>query len=208
LEILRVPLEEQRAVVSRAAGTMTFPADFLLVAAMNPCPCGFFGHPKRECRCSPGQIEKYRARISGPLLDRIDLHVEAPPVEFKELQSDAPAESSAAIRERVLAAREIQARRFAANATGQSARSSGKALRARTNARMNHRQIKQFCAIDSASSQMLEKAMQDLHFSARAYDRILKVARTIADLAEVPNITQDHLFEALSYRNLDRTLWT
>jgi magnesium chelatase family protein len=208
LEILRVPLEEQRAVVSRAAGTMTFPADFLLVAAMNPCPCGFFGHPKRECRCSPGQIEKYRARISGPLLDRIDLHVEAPPVEFKELQSDAPAESSAAIRERVLAAREIQARRFAANATGQSARGSGKALRARTNARMNHRQIKQFCAIDSASSQMLEKAMQDLHFSARAYDRILKVARTIADLAEVPNITQDHLFEALSYRNLDRTLWT
>lgn len=204
LEILRVPLEEHRAVVSRAAGTMTFPADFLLVAAMNPCPCGNFGHPKRECRCSPAQVEKYRARISGPLLDRIDLHVEAPSVEFKDLNDSTPAESSAAIRERVLAARRVQAARLGADASsGRKSLGGGP----RTNARMNHRQIKKFCALDAGCSAMLEKAMQDLNFSARAYDRILKVARTIADLAGESDINSDHLFEALSYRNLDRTLW-
>lgn len=199
LEILRVPLEDQKAVISRAAGTMTFPSDFLLVAAMNPCPCGHFGNPKRECRCSPAQVEKYRARISGPLLDRIDLHVEAPAVEFKDLHDSTPAESSAAIRERVLAARAVQARRLVGEKTGRHA--------VRTNARMNHRQIKKYCALDAASSQMLEKAMVDLNFSARAYDRILKVARTIADLGGSETIGAEHLFEAISYRNLDRTLW-
>ena len=194
LETLRVPLEEHKAVITRAAGTMVFPANFVLVAAMNPCPCGHFGNPKRECRCSPAQVERYRARISGPLLDRIDLHVEAPAVEFRELAEDAPAESSAAIRERVLAARDLQARRF------------GRA-KFKTNGRMNHRAIKEFCALDADSSQLLEKAMGELHFSARAYDRILKVARTIADLAGEERIRHPHLYEAISYRTLDRTLW-
>jgi magnesium chelatase family protein len=195
LETLRVPLEEHKAVISRASGTMTFPSDFVLVAAMNPCPCGHFGNPKRECRCSPAQVERYRGKISGPLLDRIDIHVEAPAVEFRDLSNNTPAESSSAIRERVMAARERQARRFA--------RAKNK-----TNGRMSHRAIKEYCALDSESSQLLEKAMEDLHFSARAYDRILKVARTIADLAGDDHIRHPHLFEAISYRTLDRTLWT
>ena len=195
LETLRVPLEEQRAVISRASGTMTFPSDFLLVTAMNPCPCGNFGHPKRECRCPETAITKYRAKVSGPLLDRIDLHVEAPAVEFKDLADSTPAESSETIRDRVLAVREIQARRF------------GAAGKARTNARMSHRDIKKFCALSPDCAAALEHAMENLGFSARAYDRILKVARTIADLAGSDSITFDHLSEAISYRNLDRKLW-
>jgi magnesium chelatase family protein len=159
-----------------------------------PCPCGNFGNPKRECRCSPAQVERYRGKISGPLLDRIDIHVEAPAVEFRDLSNNTPAEPSSAIRERVMAARERQARRFA--------RTKNK-----TNGRMSHRAIKEFCALDEASLASLEKAMEDLHFSARAYDRILKVARTIADLADDDHIRQPHLFEAIGYRTLDRTLW-
>ncbi len=194
LETLRVPLEDLKAVITRAAGTMTFPADFVLVAAMNPCPCGNFGNPRRECRCSPAQVERYRSKISGPLLDRIDIHVEAPAVEFRDLADNQPAESSSAIRERVLSSRAKQAARFSRQKN-------------KTNARMSHRAIKQHCALDAECSAMLEKAMADLNFSARAYDRILKVSRTIADLAGEENIQPAHLFEAIGYRTLDRTLW-
>lgn len=195
LEVMRQPLEDGKVTISRAAGSMTFPAGFVLIAAMNPCPCGFFGDPQRECRCSPAQIERYRNRISGPLLDRIDIHVEAPAVAFKELSGGGTGETSAAIRERVLRCREIQKRRFAEH---------GKIP---ANARMGHSQIKKFCALDADSTEMLRHAMEDLHLSARAYDRILKVSRTIADLAESEAITADHIGEAIQYRSLDRRLW-
>jgi magnesium chelatase family protein len=195
LEVMRQPLEDGKVTISRAAGTMTFPAGFVLIAAMNPCPCGFFGDPQRECRCSPAQIERYRNRISGPLLDRIDIHVEAPAVAFKELSGGGSGETSAGIRERVLRCREIQKLRFA---------DQGKTP---ANARMGHSQIKKFCALDAASTEMLRHAMEDLHLSARAYDRILKVARTIADLAGSDSITADHIGEAIQYRSLDRRLW-
>ena len=170
----------------------------MLVAAMNPCPCGHHGDPKRQCRCSPGQVERYRQRISGPLLDRIDLHVEAPAVEYKELSDTLPAESSAAIRGRVMQAREVQNRRFA---------KTRKTKSTTCNARMSHAQLKEHCQLDDRGNELLKNAMNDLHFSARAYDRILKVSRTIADLAGSDSITPDHLLEALSYRNLDRNVW-
>jgi magnesium chelatase family protein len=195
LEVLRQPLEEGKVTISRASGTMTFPCSFMLVAAMNPCPCGYYGDPKRECRCSPGQVERYRQKISGPLLDRIDLHVEAPSVEYKELSDNVPAESSGIIRERIVNAREIQTRRFA------------KSRKVTCNARMSHAQLKEHCRLDDRGNELLKNAMTDLNFSARAYDRILKVARTIADLASHPVISPDHLLEALSYRNLDRNVW-
>jgi len=194
LEVLRQPLEDGKVTISRASGTMTFPCSFMLVAAMNPCPCGYYGDPKRECRCSPGQVERYRQKISGPLLDRIDLHVEAPSVEYKELSDNVPAESSAIIRERILNAREIQTRRFA------------KSKKVTCNARMSHAQLKEYCRLDDRGNELLKNAMTDLNFSARAYNRILKVARTIADLASSEAIAPDHLLEALSYRNLDRGL--
>ena len=196
LEVLRQPLEDGRVTISRASGTMTFPSAFMLVSAMNPCPCGYYGDPKRECRCSPGQVERYRQKISGPLLDRIDLHVEAPAVEYKELSDTIPAESSAAIRERVIKAREIQKHRFA------------KSRKVTCNARMTHAQLKEHCRLDDRGNELLKNAMTDLNFSARAYDRILKVARTIADLAGSDSIAPDHLLEALSYRNLDRRIWS
>jgi magnesium chelatase family protein len=192
LEVLRQPLEDGKVTISRASGTMTFPCSFMLVAAMNPCPCGYYGDPKRECRCSPGQVERYRQKISGPLLDRIDLHVEAPSVEYKELSDNVPAESSATIRKRIVNAREIQSRRFA------------KSRNVTCNARMTHTQIKEHCRLDDRGNELLKNAMADLNFSARAYDRILKVARTIADMAGSEPIAPDHLLEALSYRNLDR----
>ena len=195
LEVMRQPLEDGKVTISRAAGTMTFPADFVLIAAMNPCPCGYFGDPARECRCSPVQIERYRNRISGPLLDRIDLHVEAPAVALKELSGVGHAEPSSAIRERVLAAREVQKARFAGG------------RKTAANARMSHSQIKKFCVLDETSTEMLRHAMEDLHLSARAYDRILKVARTIADLAGSERIESSHIGEAIQYRTLDRRLW-
>jgi magnesium chelatase family protein len=196
LEVLRQPLEERKVTVSRAAGTVTFPANIMLVAAMNPCACGFFGDPKRECRCSPKQVENYRNRISGPLLDRIDIHIEAPAVEFKELGSREAAESSAAIRGRVVRARELQSRRFDAHP------------RCRNNAEMPHALIRSHCALDTNSTELLRQAMEELQLSARAYDRILKVARTIADLDGADAIAPNHLMEAIQYRTLDRTLWT
>ncbi len=197
LEVLRQPLEERRVTVSRAAGTVTFPANVMLVAAMNPCACGYFGDPRRECRCSPKQVENYRNKISGPLLDRIDIHVEAPAVEFRELGSNAPAEASEAIRQRVMAARETQAARFAGSTT-----------RRRSNSEMTHAQIRRHCALDESSTEMLRHAMEELRLSARAYDRILKVARTIADLAGAERVATAHLGEAIQYRTLDRILWS
>lgn len=195
LEVMRQPLEDGRVTISRAAGSMTFPAEFMLVGAMNPCPCGYFGDPKRECRCSPVQVERYRDRISGPLLDRIDLHVEVPAVQYQEMASNQPAEASAAIRERVAAARETQRRRFSGHG------------RTRTNARMSAREIKQFCQLTSDAEGMMKMAMTELNFSARAYDRILKVARTIADLDGHADIQAPHVAEAIQYRTLDRNLW-
>ena len=195
LEVLRQPLEDARVTISRASGTMTFPCSFMLVAAMNPCPCGYYGDPKRECRCLPNQVERYRQRISGPLLDRIDLHVEAPAVDYTDLSDNIPAESSSDIRKRVFAARSIQQKRFARN------------RKTSCNARMSHAQLKEHCRLDNSGNETLKAAMNDLNFSARAYDRILKVARTISDLAGSESIATDHLLEALSYRNLDRKVW-
>jgi len=195
LEVLRQPLEEGSVTVTRAAGSTTFPSAFMLVAAMNPCPCGHHGDPKRECRCSPGQIERYRRKISGPLLDRIDLHVEAPAIAYDELTATSPAESSELIRARVLRARDIQRTRF------------GSTARIPCNARMGHSQLREHCLLDDDGNELLRNAMTDLNFSARGYHRILKVARTVADLAGSVSIRPDHLLEALGYRSLDRNLW-
>ncbi len=195
LEVLRQPLEDGRVTISRAAGSLTFPADIMLVTAMNPCPCGFAGHPKRECRCSPGQIERYRQRVSGPLLDRIDIHVDAPPVEYAELTSSAAEESSSAVRARVEAVRRVQADRFAG------------ASHPPLNARMQPKEMRAHCVISESCHELMRHAMDDLHLSARAHDRILKVARTIADLAGTADIAEEHLLEAIQYRTLDRNLW-
>jgi magnesium chelatase family protein len=195
LEVLRQPLEDGYVTVSRAAGKYTFPSRFSLVCAMNPCPCGYLGDPARECRCSPNQIEKYRQRISGPLLDRIDLHVDVPAVNYKELRSDSGGESSAVIRARVEAARQIQMKRFADH-HGINA-----------NADMTSRLVAQHCRIDTRSEKTLEAAMDALNFSARAFDRILKVSRTLADLEAEPDIKEIHIMEAIQYRTLDRNLW-
>ncbi len=197
LEVLRQPLEEGTVTITRAAAVATFPCRFLLVAAMNPCPCGYYGDPRRECRCTRTQIQNYRNRISGPLLDRIDIHIEVPATRFQDLQSMTPGMSSAEMREHVCAAREIQRRRFADG--------GGRIL---NNAAMGRRDIERFCRLDEESLEMLRSAMADMHFSARGHDRILKVARTIADLDGSPDIRPDHLGEALAYRSLDRQIWT
>ena len=197
LEVLRQPLEDQKVTISRAAMSLTFPASFMLAAAMNPCPCGFWNDPTRECRCTPLLIQRYVGRISGPLLDRIDIHVDVPAVKFRELVGEPAqsSESSAAIRERVISARERQQQRFA----GQGIFS---------NAAMTPRLIRDHCRIDTESESMLERAMARLGLSARAYDRILKVSRTIADLESLDSITSAHVAEAVGYRSLDRTYWT
>lgn len=187
LEVLRQPLEDGVVSISRSAGKITLPCGFMLVAAMNPCPCGYLGDPKHECRCSPSQIQRYRARISGPLLDRIDIHIEAPALSITELRSAKPGESSADIRARVQAARERQLARF-------------KGSRTLANARMTHAQIRAHIPLDSTLGDLLQRAMEELSLSARAYDRILKVARTIADLAGAERVERPHLAEALSYR--------
>ncbi len=195
LEVLRQPLEDGQVTISRAAGKFTFPSRFSLVAAMNPCPCGYLGDPARECRCSPGQIEKYRQRISGPLLDRIDLHVEVPAIDYRELRSKAVGETSEVIRERVTAARAIQLARFASNPG------------VLCNADMGSRLLAKHCVLDATSERTLEQAMDALHLSARAHDRILKVARTLADLDGDMSIRETHVLEAIQYRSLDRSLW-
>lgn len=194
LEVLRQPLEDGYVTISRAAGTLTFPSNFMLIAAMNPCPCGYYGDVKRECRCSPPQIEKYRQRISGPLLDRIDLHVEVPLVEYRDLASDESGEISGVVRERVEAARVRQLERF-----------SGKQS-ITCNAAMPSKVMREHCRIDATASGYLEHAMTELNFSARAHDRILKVARTLADLAGLESIAAEHVLEAIQYRSLDRKL--
>jgi magnesium chelatase family protein len=195
LEVMRQPLEDGKVTISRAAGSLTFPAEFMLVAAMNPCPCGYFGDLKRECRCSPLQVQRYRQRISGPLLDRIDLHVEVPAVEYRDISSDRAEEGSTPIRDRIIQARDRQRERL---------RSSSKSV---CNARMGPRQIKQHCKLDEGSQELIRTAMTELNLSARAYDRILKVARTIADLETSDAIQAHHVSEAIQYRTLDRTLW-
>jgi magnesium chelatase family protein len=195
LEVMRQPLEDGKVTISRAAGTVTFPAMFMLVAAMNPCQCGYYGDLKRVCRCSPPMIQKYRQRISGPLLDRIDLHVEVPLVDYKALASSEPGESSAVIRARVEQAREIQAQRF-------------KGLKGiHTNSAMTPRLIKKHCELNAEGSAFLEHQMSEMNFSARAHDRIIKVARTLADLKGLERIDADSVLEAVNYRTLDRNLW-
>jgi len=193
LEVLRQPLEEGRVTISRAVHSTTFPADFVLVASMNPCPCGYLGDAKHPCKCAPIAVEKYLGRISGPLLDRIDLHIEVPSVPYEELSKKVDGTSSEDMRRQVDAARAVQAERF--GGVG------------RVNARMVPKQMRQFCEPDAEGREMLGNAMDDLGLSARAHDRILRVARTIADLEGAPNITGDHLAEAIGYRTLDRKLW-
>jgi magnesium chelatase family protein len=196
LEVLRQPLEDRRVTISRAAMSLTFPASFMLAAAMNPCPCGFWNDPTRECRCTPAQIQRYVGRISGPLLDRIDIHVDVPAVRFKELSDrGAPeGEGSADIRARVLAARARQAERF-------------RGSRLFSNAQMTPRLIRRHCRLDPAGESLLEQAMTRQGLSARAYDRILKVSRTVADLEASEEILPKHVAEAVGYRSLDRTYW-
>ena len=195
LEVLRQPLEEKQVVVSRARYSVEYPANFTLVAAMNPCPCGYYNHPTRECNCSPGAVHRYMGRISGPLMDRIDLHVEVTPVPPQELSEAQPGEPSAAVRARVVRAREVQARRFQGECG------------VYTNAMMNTAMLREYCRPDEAGRQLLERAMERLSLSARAYDRILKVARTIADLAEREEISAQDIAEAIGYRSLDRESW-
>lgn len=195
LEVLRQPLEDRSIRVSRARYALEYPAGFMLVASMNPCPCGFYNHPDKECVCPPGAVQRYLSRISGPLLDRIDLHVEVVPVAFEKLSGAAPGESSAQIRERVVAARDLQARRFE------------KEDYIHCNAQMGSRLLRQHAQPDAAGGQLLRAAMQRLGLSARAYDRILKVARTIADLEAAPSVQAVHVAEAIQYRSLDRSGW-
>lgn len=195
LEVMRQPLEEGWVTIARAAISVTFPARFMLAAAMNPCPCGFFGDPMRECHCSPPQIQRYVSKISGPLLDRIDIHIEVPAVKFKELRGEHTSEDSAAVRERVLHARERQLERF----TGEK--------KIYANAQMPPKLIRKYCAISAEGEKLLETAITRLGLSARAHDRILKVARTIADLDAAADIEPRHLSEAIQYRTLDRTYW-
>lgn len=195
LEVMRQPLEERRVTISRAKFTVDYPSSFMLVASMNPCPCGYYNHPEKECICPPGMVQKYLSKISGPLLDRIDLHVEVTPVNFSELSSDRAAEKSELIRERVIRAREIQIERF------------GNRPDLHANAQMSPQMVRDQCKINAAGQTLLKKAMEKLGLSARAYDRILKVSRTIADLAGSEEIKLEHLAEAIHFRSLDREGW-
>ena len=188
-------MEERRVTISRAKVAVDFPASFMLIASMNPCPCGYYNHPDRECTCPPGTVQKYLNKISGPLLDRIDLHVEVTPVAFSELSTTKPQENSASIRERVIKAREMQEERYKSN--------SG----IYCNAQMSSKMLKEICVITTAGQNLLKVAMEKLNLSARAYDRILKVSRTIADLAQSTDIKVEHLAEAIQYRSLDREGW-
>ena len=191
LEVLRQPIEEGCVTISRANSTVSYPANFMLVAAMNPCPCGFLGDPKRECMCTSLQIQRYRSKISGPLMDRIDIHLDVPPVHFKDLSSVEKGRTSSELLERVRLARNVQKKRF-------------DRMKIHVNADMDSRQIRKFCTVDSDSNDLLETAMERFGLSARAHSRILKIARTIADLDESPDIKSSHVAEAIQYRTLDR----
>jgi magnesium chelatase family protein len=195
LEVMRQPMEERRVTISRAKVAVDFPASFMLIASMNPCPCGFYNHPERECTCPPGAVQKYLNKISGPLLDRIDLHVEVTPVPFAELSTLKPQQGSSVIRDRVIKAREMQGERYKEQAG------------VYCNAQMSSKTLKEICVINQVGQTLLKTAMEKLNLSARAYDRILKVSRTIADLASSPDIKAEHLAEAIQYRSLDREGW-
>lgn len=195
LEVMRQPLEDRVINISRAKFSVEYPASFMLVASMNPCPCGYYNHPEKDCVCSPGVVQKYLNKISGPLLDRIDIHVEVVPVPFEKLAETPPSESSAVVRERVVKARQIQEERFI----------EWKDIHC--NAQMSTKHIRKFCTLDDPSSALLKNAMERLGLSARAYDRILKVSRTIADLDSSLNIKPEHVAEAIQYRSLDRDSW-
>jgi magnesium chelatase family protein len=195
LEVMRQPMEERKVTISRAKIALDFPASFMLVASMNPCPCGFFNHPDKECTCPPGAVQKYLNKISGPLLDRIDLHVEVTPVPFNELSSAKNSDNSTVIRERVIRAREMQAERYKNNPG------------IYCNAQISSKMLKEICVIDNVGQNLLKAAMEKLNLSARAYDRILKVSRTIADLNGSEKIKPEHLAEAIQYRSLDREGW-
>jgi magnesium chelatase family protein len=194
LEVMRQPMEERRVTISRAKVSIDFPANFMLVASMNPCPCGYYNHPEKECTCGPGNVQRYLSKVSGPLLDRIDLHVEVTPITFDEMTARKGNETSQAIRERVVRARGLQSLRF-----------EGKPIHC--NAMMASNTVKEVCKITDEGRSMLKKAMEKLGLSARAYDRILKVSRTIADLDGKEHILIDHLAEAINYRSLDREKW-
>ncbi len=195
LEVMRQPMEDRNVTISRSKFSVTYPASFTLVASMNPCPCGFYNHPEKECVCAPGVVQKYLNKISGPLMDRIDLHVEVTPVSFNELSSTKKAEKSELIRERVIQARQIQTKRFEGR-TG-----------IYSNAQMEPQLVEEICVITDAGKTMLSRAMQKLNLSARAYNRIIKVSRTIADLAGSEDIKTEHLAEAIQFRSLDREDW-
>jgi magnesium chelatase family protein len=195
LEVMRQPLEDRKICVSRAKFSIEYPASFMLVASMNPCPCGYYNHPEKECVCAPGVVQKYLSRISGPLLDRIDIHIEIVPVPFEKLSELSESESSVAVRERVIRARKIQEERF-------------KDLEGvHCNAQMSSKMQREYAVPDAEGAALLKNAMNKLNLSARAYDRILKVSRTIADLEDAPNILPQHIAEAINYRNLDREGW-
>jgi magnesium chelatase family protein len=194
LEVLRQPLEQGSVTIARALRSTTFPARFVLVAAMNPCPCGYLGDPRHACKCGPPQVERYLARVSGPLLDRIDLHLEVPAVPFAELSAAADGTPSAVMREQVSQVRAVQRARFGPD-------------NAVLNSRMSTRQLRRYCALDAEGRALLQTAMDELGLSARAHDRILRVARTIADLEGSADIKAPHAVEAISYRSLDRKLW-
>ncbi|MEH0157961.1 YifB family Mg chelatase-like AAA ATPase [Limibacter armeniacum] len=195
LEVMRQPLEERQVTISQAKMSVDYPANFMLIASMNPCPCGYHNHPEKECVCAPGTVQRYLNKISGPLLDRIDLHVEVTPINFDEMTANRKTESSEEIRERVMQAREIQSERFK------------EVKGVYSNAMMASQQVKEVCEIDEVGKNLLKAAMQKLGLSARAYDRILKVSRTIADLAGAERILPEHLAEAIQYRSLDRENW-
>lgn len=195
LEVMRQPMEERRVTISRARFSVDYPASFMLVASMNPCPCGYYNHPEKDCVCAPGVVQKYLNKISGPLLDRIDIHIEVTPVKFDELSDQRSAEKSTAVRSRVVEARDAQGKRFQED--------SG----VYCNAQMTKKMINDHCQIDQAGLALLKRAMERLGLSARAYDRILKVSRTIADLADSQKIKPEHLAEAIQFRSLDRESW-
>jgi magnesium chelatase family protein len=195
LEVMRQPLEDRVVTISRAKFSVDFPASFMLIASMNPCPCGFYNHPEKECLCGPGIVQKYLNKISGPLLDRIDLHVEVTPVKFEELSNQTKSETSNLIRKRVIHARKIQSERYA------------DMPHIHCNAQINPKQIRKFCSLSPTGQGLLKKAMEKLELSARAYDRILKVARTIADLEASNEVQSAHIAEAIQFRSLDRGNW-